>query len=67
MVAKVVKGTNGDVNKEFHFQIHFDAEGEFKYQTSSGKKGTIKSDDIIALKSGENIIINDYQLFVHIR
>lgn len=59
MVAKVVKGTNGDVNKEFHFQIHFDAEGEFKYQTSSGKKGTIKSDDIIALKSGENIIIND--------
>lgn len=59
MLTKFVEGGAGEKNRDFHFVITFEAEGEYEYQTTSGKTGMIKSGNTVPLKSGESIVIKD--------
>ncbi|MDO4623205.1 MAG: SpaA isopeptide-forming pilin-related protein [Eubacteriales bacterium] len=56
-IRKSVKGNAGEKNREFHFQIKIEADGEFQYKKSDGTEGKVSNDAVITLKDGQDIQI----------
>lgn len=55
-ISKTVQGDLGELEREFSFQVFFNAIGSYDY--SGSKSGTIESGGIITLKHGEEVVIH---------
>ena len=59
VIEKTVTGNLADKNKYFTFKITLNVDGNYPYEVSNGKTGTIRSGGTIQLKHGESVIIRD--------
>ena len=52
-VRKIARGSEADMDKEFHFRITLDADGTYVWKRSDGKTGTVSSGEEIPLHPDE--------------
>lgn len=57
-VRKKVTGTGAETDREFHFRITLDADGEFDYTIDGTEQGKVKNGSVILLKAGQEAVIS---------
>ena len=57
-IRKTVTGSGGEMEREFHFTITLDTDGEYEYAIDGKAQGTVGNGSTIALKSGQEAVIS---------
>ena len=58
IIKKTLSGNDVETDREFHFKVTLDYDGEIHYVKTSGEFGYIKSGDTIALKGGQSVTLD---------
>ena len=58
VIAKFVRGSDGDTKKQFHFVLRLNAAGSFHCRKSNGAESSVKDGSVITLRSGQSAVID---------